>query len=160
LSEDHYIIQVDEFLNTLRVKLLGQDLPYESILPSAFQTKNDAVRCAHLSEQMTFALAKMLPELQGTLLAAAQSWLYEALLFLTTRCNDEDHTFASIIRVISLPEDTRMLMFGDAASTYPHLCYEEAPPFSSQELQSALLNLAAGIENLESKFEKVRLLLT
>ena len=159
MSEARYIAQVDELLKNLRGQLLGQDVQYESILPSALQPKNDATRCAYLADQMTFALARPLPLLQGEPLATAKAWIYETLLFLNAKCNDEDQTFASIIRIISLPEETRLIMFGDSASTFPHLWYDKSPPFSPQDLERALLNLASSKEGLEMNFSKTKKLL-
>ena len=137
---DHqkYIDEVDAELAKLRAKCLGQDLSFEVLLPEDSWIWKAEDKASYITQQLLFALAKVEPNFSiPPELEESSTWLYALILFLETKCNPADRTFASIKRILDLDETTREFMFEDK----PFKVLQTLPPFLLQRFDLGVLQL-------------------
>ena len=133
-----YIKEVDQALEDLRAKCLGQDVSFHVLLPEEAEFWPCEEKAEYITKLLLFSLAKVepcfsiVPELEES-----SAWLKTLLLYLMKQCNPEDQTFANVTKITRLDGGIRECMFEDNA--YAVLC--TTPPFLLHSLDLAILSL-------------------
>ena len=159
--KDHrkYIKDVDDLLQRLRARCLGQDIPLDVLLPSRAEAWTAEARADQVAKQLLFALSRAEPDFAiRPELTETYAWLKTIVLYLEARVTSEDRTFAAIRRVLDLEEGTRAILFEEAEFAP----LQAAPSFLLQFYDAAVLQLleARGVTcNMKAILETLNSLL-
>lgn len=135
---ENYLQDVEDSIRNLRSKALGQDVPYDILLPPQSEHWTAEEKAAYLTKRFLFALSKaapvvsILPELEES-----RDWLHALFLFLLEKCSPPDHTFSAMKRIIDLDDDTREVMFESDSYTV----LQADPPYLLTHFDLAVLHL-------------------
>lgn len=113
LYEQHYIKEVDKAMEKLRALCLGQDRKLVEVLPLHMRDKTTKEKAEQLAGQLLFALVNVSygTHCDGPQQARCRQWLEDLICYLLDNCNEEDHTFYNLMRLVKCPTDVRNLMF-------------------------------------------------
>ena len=147
MREDEWIMLVDEELAKIRIHKLGQDISFSHFLPHGGWYMSEAEQADWLTARLTFALGELCREADSGELGRAWQWLYGAIRFLHTECNEDDHNFATILRLIDLDRPMRAHLFPipeEYPDPYKAIRTEYEPPEIFSCLEEAMVRVAAG----------------
>lgn len=149
-----HVYKVNKLVEKLRSYLLGQDVRFETLLPTVMKQDCEERKAIYLADRLLFEIARQQDLLQGEELTRMYLWLYEAVLYLLTEVADEDHTIAGMVQLISQPLDIREMIFDVKEDEFPHLAREGISPLSMDEIVEALSCLKSEII-LRERYRKV-----
>lgn len=151
MREDEWIMLVDEELAKLRIHKLGQDIPFSHFLPRGGRYMSEAEQADWLTARLTFALGELCREADSGELSRAWQWLYGATLFLLRECNEDDHNFAAILRLVDLERPMRAHLFPipeEYPDPYKAIRAEYEPPEIFSCLDEAMVRVAGVVHPL------------
>ena len=152
------VYKVNKLLEKLRSYLLGQDVRFETLLPTVMKQDCEERKATYLADRFLFEIARQQDYLQGEELKMMHLWLYEAVLYLLTEVAEDDHTIAGVIRLISQPLEIREIIFDVKESEFPHLARECGPPVTIEEIENAMIKLNAEFR-LQERYQEVSTIL-
>ena len=149
MREDEWIMLVDEELAKLRIHQLGQDIPFSHFLPHGGRYMSEAEQADWLTARLTFALGELCREADSGELSRAWQWLCGATLFLLRECNEDDHNFAAILRLVDLEGPMRKHLFQNLEEypdPYKAIRTEYEPPEIFGCLEEAMVRVAGAVQ--------------
>ena len=136
-----HIYKVNKLVEKLRSYLLGQDVRFETLLPTAMEQACEEHKAVYLADRLLFEIASQQDLLQGEELKRMYLWLYEAVLYLLTEVASVDHTIAGVVQLISQPFDIREMIFDVKEKEFPHLARDQMPPITIEDIEEALVHM-------------------
>ena len=151
------ILQIRKRVDKLAALLLGQDTRLERFLPEHLSEEKEESKAGYLAETILFWAARSDSRLEPETLGEIYTWLYEIILYLLTRCVNNDHTFHGILDLLRLPLESRAILFGDAKhmERFQHVATEPEPPIPDEELELIFYNMALKVCNLQKRFDRL-----
>ena len=137
----NYVYKVNKLVEKLRSYLLGQDVRFETLLPTVMKQDCEERKAIYLADRLLFEIARQQDLLQGEELKRMYLWLYEAVLYLLTEVASVDHTIAGMVQLISQPLDVRDMIFDVKEKEFPHLARDQVPPVTIEDIEEALVHM-------------------
>lgn len=139
-DEAKYLTSVDKTLSELRIRILGLNTRFQSLLPADMLTAPPEQQAEHLTERFLFCLAAQ-EGCWSAVLTKARPWFYNLFLYMIKNLCLEDRTFQNIIKLNDQDQSVRKKLFMDKAFRNTCLATEANAPVSREQLELAILNM-------------------
>ena len=135
-----YMSAVEGALEIARDLCLGFETDISEILPKKMKDASPKAKADHLADRLLFSLASVC-SLSPDRLSLAKKWCYTAFLFLLEKCMTADQIFRQFIKICTLEEGVRKIIFKGFAEGDPCVLQDGNPPFAKNDLEMAVLHL-------------------
>ena len=139
-DEVKYLSSVDKTLSELRIRLLGLNTRFQSLLPADMLKAPPEQQAAHLTERFLFCLAAQ-AGCWDAVLVKARPWFYDLFFYTIKHLPQEERTFQSLMKLDALDQPVRKILFSDRGLPNTCAATETHSPVSREQLELAVLNM-------------------